>query len=126
MFLETYVEGTVEGEVLKLDEPLSFWGGFDPSDGVIIDSAHPQRGQSIAGKVLVLPYARGSAGTPAGVCEAIRAGCGPCAVLVREPDANLATGLKVAAHLYGLRVTSGQVPYEIYESLVTEQKLMSR
>lgn len=121
MFLEVYVEGAIEGEILKLDEPLSFWGGFDPRNGVIIDRTHPQCGQTIRGKVLALPYAKGSAGTPAAVCEAIRAGCGPKAILVREPDANLATGLRVAAHLYGIRVPSGQVGESAYATLTTGQ-----
>ena len=29
--------GEAAGELLVLDEPLSFWGGFDPQTGEIID-----------------------------------------------------------------------------------------
>ena len=36
------------GELLVLDEPLSFWGGFDPVAGEVIDCAHPQCGESLA------------------------------------------------------------------------------
>ena len=32
---------TAEGPVLSLDEPLSFWGAFEPRTGVIIDVHHP-------------------------------------------------------------------------------------
>ena len=31
------VAGEARGEVLKLDEPLSFWGGVDPETGEITD-----------------------------------------------------------------------------------------
>ena len=31
------VAGKANGEVLKLDEPLSFWGGVDPQTGEITD-----------------------------------------------------------------------------------------
>ena len=44
---------------LRLTEPLSFWGGIDPLTGRIIDASHPQVGESIAGKVLRMPYSRG-------------------------------------------------------------------
>lgn len=121
--LKVYIEGQVAGPVLKLEEPLSFWGGFDPGTGLIIDKSHPQCGLSIAGKVLVLPYAKGSAGTPAAVCEAVRAGMGPKAILVRDPDANLATGLRVAQHIYGLSVPSGQLSNKAYCKLKTGQQI---
>ena len=43
------VPGKANGEVLKLDEPLSFWGGVDPETGEIIDLRHPQGGMSVKG-----------------------------------------------------------------------------
>jgi predicted aconitase with swiveling domain len=93
--------GECRAEVLVLDEPLSFWGGFDPVNGTVVDSHHPQRGASIAGKVLVMPGSRGSAGTPAGIAEAIRRGVGPVAVLLGVADVNIAIGAMVADRLYG-------------------------
>ncbi len=64
--------GQCRARALVLDEPLSFWGGFDPVRGTIVDRHHPQRGACLAGKVLVMPGSRGSAGTPAAIAEAIR------------------------------------------------------
>ena len=64
--------GTAEGPLLVLSEALSFWGGFDPASGRIVDRHHPQAGAVLAGQVLALPESRGSAGTPAGLAEAIR------------------------------------------------------
>ena len=93
--------GTARGGVLKLTEPLSFWGGFDPSDGRILDRSHPQAGKSVAGKVLALPGTRGSAGTPAALAESIRTGAGPLAILLSSADVNLAVGAQAAERLYG-------------------------
>jgi predicted aconitase with swiveling domain len=93
--------GECRATVLVLDEPLSFWGGFDPVHGIVVDRHHPQRGAAVAGKVLVMPGSRGSAGTPAGIAEAIRRGAGPVAVLLGTADVNIAIGAMVADRLYG-------------------------
>lgn len=53
-------KGTGSGELLVTDVPISFLGGVDPNTGVIIDAHHPLSGQSVAGKVLVFPYGKGS------------------------------------------------------------------
>ncbi len=92
--------GQCRARIMVLDEPLSFWGGFDPVDGGIIDKHHPQRGERVAGMALVMPGSRGSAGTPAGIAEAIRRGVGPAAILLGVADINIAIGAMVAERLY--------------------------
>ena len=94
--------GNAAGEALVLDEPLSFWGGVDPGTGRIVDGRHPQAGNSIRGRVVVMPAGRGSSSSSTVLAEAVRAGTGPVAVVLREPDAILAVGALVAAALYGL------------------------
>jgi len=54
--------GEAEGPVLSLDEPLSFWGAFEPRTGVILDVHHPQRGACVKDTVLVMTETRGSVG----------------------------------------------------------------
>lgn len=97
-------DGKAEGEALVLREPLSLWGGVDPESGVIIDARHPQRGSSIAGRVLVMPAVRGSSSSSSVLAETVRAGCGPAAILLGESDLILAVGAAVAEELYGKRV----------------------
>jgi predicted aconitase with swiveling domain len=96
--------GRADGEALVLDEALSFWGGFDARTGTIVDQHHPQRGHCVAGRFLILPASRGSAGTPAGIAEAIRRGVGPAGVALGRADVNVAVGAMVAAALYGIDV----------------------
>ncbi len=95
------VAGEAGGEVLRLDEPLSFWGGLDPTTGRIIDRRHPQVDEVVAGRVLVMPSGRGSSGGSSVLCEAVRAGVGPVAVVMAEPDEIIALGAVVADELYG-------------------------
>lgn len=96
--------GGAEGAVLRLSEPLSFWGGFDPETGRILDHSHPEVGAVITGRILALPGLRGSAGTPGCVAEAVRRGSAPIGFITPAPDVNLAVGLLVAERLYGLNV----------------------
>jgi len=52
--------GQTRGAVLKSDMPISFFGAVDQMTGVIKELNHPLLGQSVAGKILVFPYAKGS------------------------------------------------------------------
>ena len=90
-----------EGPVLVLDEPLSFWGAFEPRTGVILDVHHPQRGACVAGTILLMHESRGSGSAPGAIAEAIRLGTAPAAIILAVPDVNLAIGAEVAATLYG-------------------------
>lgn len=100
----TLVAGEARGEVLVLDEPLSFWGGVDPASGAVIDTRHPQLGANVAGRILVMPMGRGSSSSSSVLAEAIRAGTAPAAIVLAEPDPILALGAIVARELYGRAV----------------------
>ena len=67
------VAGSAEGPVLALDEPLSFWGAFDPRTGIILDIHHPQRGACLKGTILLMHESRGSGSAPGAIAEAIDA-----------------------------------------------------
>ncbi len=95
-----HVAGAAEAESLVLTEPLSLWGGVDPATGTIIDEHHPQAGSSIAGKVVVIPYGRGSSGGSAVLAECIRAGTSPAALVMGELDPILIVGALAARELY--------------------------
>lgn len=89
---------------LVLSEGLSLWGGMDPASGELIDAHHPQRGVNLAGRVVVMPSARGSSSSASVLAEAVRAGTAPAAFVLSEPDLILAIGSAVAEELYGVSV----------------------
>jgi predicted aconitase with swiveling domain len=95
------VPGDAEGKVLKLDAPLSFWGGVDPATGLIVDVHHPQHGARITGRVLAMPGGRGSSSSSSTLLECVRAGTAPAAILLGRLDTILPIGAVVARELYG-------------------------
>lgn len=99
---KAYVAGDAAGAALVLTTPLSFWGGVEAATGRIIDASHPQRGESVAGRILVMPSGRGSSSASSVLAEAIRLGTGPCGIVLASPDPILIVGAIVARSLYEL------------------------
>ena len=98
------IPGRAAGAALVLTDTLSFWGGFDPQTGEIIDVHHPQYRQHVGGSILIIPESRGSAGTPGGIAETLRNGSGPRAFVLGERDVNISVGALVANRLYDLSI----------------------
>jgi predicted aconitase with swiveling domain len=96
----TIAPGAAEGEALVTHEPLSFWGGYDFTTGTIIDKHHPLAGVCAAGRVLVVPFSKGSSTTTAVLLEAVRAGTAPAAMLTNGADSFFALASIVAAVMY--------------------------
>ena len=94
------VEGTAVGQALVLAEPLSLWGGLNPETGEIIDRRHPQAGQVVTNRVLVLPSGRGSSSASSILLEAVQQGTAPAAIITSEADGILALGAAVAREMY--------------------------
>ena len=98
------IPGQARGRALVLEDTLSFWGGFNPVNGEIIDVHHPQYQQRVSGSILFIPQSRGSAGTPGGIAETLRNGSGPLAFVLGESDVNIGVGVLVANRLYRLDI----------------------
>jgi predicted aconitase with swiveling domain len=94
--------GRARAAAIVLDEPLSLWGGLEPDSGRVIDERHPQLGEALSGRVLVMPSGRGSSSSSSVLAEAIRAGTAPVATVLARADEILALGALVARELYGL------------------------
>lgn len=97
---DVIISGSAIGCALTSREPLSFWGGYDQSSGEIIDRRHPLSGQFAAGKILVLPYTRGSSTTTAILLESVRVGVAPAALITDRTDVFLALASVVAGEMY--------------------------
>jgi uncharacterized protein len=93
------IDGAGQGPLLRLVEPISFWGGVDPATARLTDKRHPQHGVSIAGTVLALAATRGSSSSSAIMLELLARGIAPAALLLGEPDAILALGVIVGREM---------------------------
>ncbi len=84
---------------LRLTAPLSWLDGVDPRTGRITQPDHPQRGESIAGRILRLP---GSVGSTVGAYTFFklrRMGTAPSAIVLERPDS-----ITVSAEMAGIPV----------------------
>jgi predicted aconitase with swiveling domain len=97
---KAFIPGVASGDVLVSNEPLSFWGGYDWKTGEIIDRRHPLSGSIASGRILAIPFTRGSSTTTAVLLEAIRAGTAPNAILTTATDFFFALASVVATELY--------------------------
>ena len=90
---------SITAAALALTAPISFWGGVNPRTGEIADARHPEHGQGIAGRVLLVPATIGSSSAAAILLELVHARLAPAAIVLHEPDAILLLGLIVAKEM---------------------------
>ncbi len=90
------VGGTAEGEALIADERVSFWGGTDPTQGIVHEVGSKFEGKSFAGKVFIFRFTKGSSGTSAYINIAKRLGVAPAAIINTELDSLCVLGCAIA------------------------------
>ena len=117
------VPGETSGKVLASDEPISFWGGYDQHSGEIIDRRHPLSGKIAAGRVLAIPFSRGSSTTSAVLLEAIRAGTAPVGIITTGVDTFFALASIVADEMYAKPIPVIALEKEDFASLKDGQWL---
>ena len=99
---QVVLPGTASGPLLRLDGPISFWGGIDPDSGSVSDPRHPQYGQAIGGTILVIPSTIGSSSSSAIMLELLRNGHAPAALVLGNIDAIVTLGVVVGQEMgYG-------------------------
>ena len=95
------VPGQAEGEAMVTSQSISFFGGVDPRTGKITDRRHELFGRSIAGKVAVFPFGKGSCAGSLIILELVRVGKAPAAIVNINTEPILATGPIISKHFYG-------------------------
>jgi predicted aconitase with swiveling domain len=98
------IAGVAWGRIVAANEPLSLWGGLDAETGEIIDRRHPLSGVVVAGKVLSIPFGRGSCSASGVLLEAIAHGVAPAAIVVSTIDPIIGLGAILGEELLGLTV----------------------
>lgn len=118
-----FIPGSASGLALVSNEPLSFWGGYDWRTGEIIDRRHPLSGLNAKGKILIIPFTRGSSTTTAVLLEAIRAGTTPNAIITTATDFFFALASVVADELYKMPLTLVAISESDFARLETGQQI---
>ena len=120
------IPGSAEGIALVSNEPLSFWGGYDYHTGEIIDRRHPLAGEIAAGRILAVPFTRGSSTTTAVLLEAVRAQTAPAAILTTGVDSFFALASIVADEMYRKPIPIVTLPQTEFAALRTGDSLEIR
>jgi len=118
------VAGEASGLVLATLEPISFWGGYDELSGEIIDRRHPLSGQPAAGRVLAVPFTRGSSTSAQVLLEAVRAGTAPAAIVTAQVDGFVSLASIVANELYQRPIPVVVLDRADFEKLRTGQQAL--
>ncbi len=102
---EVLLAGEAHGGLLRLDQPISFWGGVDPRSGCICDPRHPQFGFSVAGRILAMERVVGSCSGSSIMMELMAIGKAPAGLILTEADAILTLGV-----ITGREMGYGSIP----------------
>ena len=114
-----FIAGSAKGIALVSSEPLSFWGGYVWKTGEIIDRRHPLSGEIAKGKILAIPFTRGSSTTTAVLLESIRAGTAPAGIITTATDFFFALASVVADEMYASPIPLVAVSPEDFARLKT-------
>jgi len=90
------VEGKVRGPALVTSQPISFYGGIDPSSGVITERGHELEGKVVSSKILVFPYGKGSTVGSYIIYHMAKIGTAPLAIINVESEPIIVTGCVLA------------------------------
>jgi len=88
--------GKARAEAIVSGEPIGFYGGIDAKTGIVIEKGHPLEGQCVTGKVLVFPCGKGSTVGSYVIYGLAKNGVGPAAIVNRETETIVATGVILA------------------------------
>ncbi|MGI6589233.1 MAG: DUF126 domain-containing protein [Candidatus Iainarchaeum sp.] len=84
--------GVVQGEALVTKQGISFFGGVDPSSGIVTEKGHELEGKSISGKILVFPQGKGSTVGSYALYRMKKQGTAPLAMINAECETIVAVG----------------------------------
>lgn len=94
------VAGIGKGEAIVSSTPFGFFGGVNPTTGIVIDKWHELFGQSISGKIFIYPEGRGSTVGAAIMLELARSGFAPAAIINVNVETITAAGGLLAKKFY--------------------------
>jgi predicted aconitase with swiveling domain len=85
-------KGEITGEALVTTQGISFFGGVDPTTGIITEKGHELEGQSIKNKILVFPQGKGSTVGSYALYRMKKQGTSPLALINKECETIVAVG----------------------------------
>lgn len=107
-------------------EGLSFWGGVDPETGLIIDAHHPNHGDSISGKCLLMPTSRGSCSGSGVLLQLALNQLAPSMIIFNESEQVLTLGSIVCDRIFSTQIPIISLTKNWYEVTAKEARIELR
>ncbi len=102
---------------LRLTAPISWLDGIDVKTGKIIQQDHPQKGESLAGKIVYVPHSIGSTVGAYTFFALKKYGVAPIKIVLEEPDS-----ITISAELSGIPVEiKGAKKVELKDENIREE-----
>ena len=86
------MKGKIQDVALVTSEPISFYGGVDPTTGTLIEKGHELQGKSVKGKILVFPTGKGSTVGSYTLYRMKKSGTAPAGIINKECETVIAVG----------------------------------
>ncbi|MGQ9695802.1 MAG: DUF126 domain-containing protein [Thermodesulfobacteriota bacterium] len=86
------IGGMAEGEAIVTRQPVSFLGGVNPDQGIIVEKGHELEGKSITNKIFIFPHGKGSTAGPYIIYAMAKRRTAPAAMINLEAEPIIAVG----------------------------------
>ena len=86
------MKGTTKAIALVTSQPISFYGGVDPTNGIILEKGHELQGKSVKGRILVFPTGKGSTVGSYTLYRMKKNGNFPAGIINKECETVIAVG----------------------------------
>ena len=113
----TLLQGEARGPIVATTEPLSFWGGVDPTTARVVDVHHPLKGVCVAGAVVMMPSSRGSCTGSGVLLDLALADRAPAALIFSDVEDVLTLGALVAKEMFDKNIPVLRLAPEAFRTL---------
>ena len=86
------MKGKTKATALVTTQPISFYGGVDPTNAIILEKGHELQGECVKGKILVFPTGKGSTVGSYTLYRMKKNGNAPAGIINKECETVIAVG----------------------------------
>ena len=117
-----FINADAKGQILVCEEGLSFWGGVDPDTARIIDVHHPNYGDIVSRKIVMMSSSRGSCSGSGVLLQLALKGLAPAALIFCEPESILTLGAIISDRLFDCPIPIIRLERRLYSALSLEKE----
>lgn len=110
------VSGSAEAGICATRNMLSFWGGYDPASGEVVDRHHPLSGENLTGRIFALPKGKGSSTGSAVLLDALHSGHVPAGIILNKVDEIIVLGVVVFEEFFEQKIPVVQLDDADFEA----------